>query len=49
MTLAPPAPILLSRTTYLAMSLAAEKAAKDPGELPILLEVIKVLEAERDL
>jgi hypothetical protein len=49
MTVAPPAPILLSRTAYLAMLLAAEKAAKDPGELPILLEVIKVLEAERDL
>jgi len=49
MTVAPPAPILLSRATYLAMLLAAEKAAKDPAELPILLEVIKVLEAERDL
>src|SRR5271167_3342322 len=49
MTVAPPAPIMLSRTAYLAMLLAAEKAAKDPAELRILLEVIKVLEAERDL
>jgi len=49
MTVAPPAPILLNRTAYFAMLLAVEKAAQDPAELPVLLEVIKVLEAERDL
>jgi len=49
MTVAPPAPIVLGRVAYLAMLLAAEKVAKDPAELPVLLEVIKVLEAERDL
>jgi hypothetical protein len=49
MTVAPPAPILMSRVAYLAMQMAAEKVAKDPAELPVLLEVIKMLEAERDL
>jgi hypothetical protein len=49
MTAAPPAPVQLTRVAYLAMLLAAEKAAQNPAELPVLLEVIKMLEAERDL
>jgi len=49
MTAAPPAPIVVNRAAYLAMVQAAERAAQDPAEMPVLLEVIKVLEAERDL
>jgi hypothetical protein len=49
MTVTPPAPIVLNRAAYLAMVQAAAKAARDPAELPPLLGVIEVLEAERDL
>jgi len=49
MTVAPPAPIVVNRAAYLAMVQAAQKAARNPADLPALLGVIQVLEAERDL
>ncbi len=49
MPVTPPAPVLANRAAYLAMVQAAKRAAQDPAELPVLLEVIKVLEVERDL